>query len=207
MNALDQVDFSNMLSAELAYTMSKQKEKTKRQYIKSWLKSASTRKDSDSINRLTKKYLKKTNQWSNWDLYLNQYLRILDTLNKTKSLNDTERLKLLFDELNGKGFLTVWAIDSTFEAKGEQVSRLHEKGMISVHKNQLKKVNSNFNFPSKQHDDLLTLTVYGNPKQVLRGITVIQRYGFDCYHENLEKGVNFVSILSACDSQVNKQLV
>jgi len=198
MNNLDHCVYSFMLTAEMAYELSGVSSREKNEFIKNFInqKYRNDLIDKSVYNVLLKKIKYKDKKFFYlWELFYLQYSRFQKKTQELSSLNDRERLKELFLELDESDYLTVWGIDDEFEAQGEQIAKLEKRGMLSIHKNQEKKIKDDGNFPS---EDIVILTTYGTPHQCKQIMAKLQKYGFGCKPESFKnKGIVFIGVESA----------
>lgn len=131
-----------------------------------------------------------------WGMHYDQFSRNFKICESLTGLNDTARLKKLFEEMELAGYVTVYGITEDFEANQDEVHKIINKGLIAIHQSQIARIESDGNFPDER---FISISAYGNKEQCHQIMAKLQKYGFGCIPGDFnESSATFIKVRSSC---------
>ena len=180
MNDTEYLVYKLMTTIELAFQFSGLPANSKNAFIKRKILKMNA---DGQIDKKAHKYLLTRVKYKEpaaaylWDMFYEQFSRSFAVCQALSSLNDTERLKKLFDEMESSGYCTIFGINEEFSPSSEQSEMILSKGLLAIHESQIQRIEDDGNFPDEK---FIVLTAYGNQEQFSQIMAKLQKYGFGC---------------------------
>jgi hypothetical protein len=180
MNDTEYLVYKLMTTIELAFQFSGLPANSKNAFIKRKILKMNA---DGQIDKKAHKYLLTRVKYKEpaaaylWDMFYEQFSRSFAVCQALSSLNDTERLKKLFDEMESSGYCTIFGINEEFSPSSEQSEMILSKGLLAIHESQIQRIEDGGNFPDEK---FIVLTAYGNQEQFSQIMAKLQKYGFGC---------------------------